>query len=281
MLVPLLLALAIQQAPFDTTVAVGPDARLDVALTAGSIEVNVWDRSAVRVVARPERGAVVTVELDGTVLRVRATHPEGGIDLVAYAITVPRQMGLTLGRGDVDIAVHGTHGSVDARTSSGSITVEGGRGSVSLRSFQGPIDVRGAHATVTVESTTGAIQLHQVVGDVAVSSSSNHLTLEAVDSRNLRARSIAGVIRFSGPLHPDGRYALTTHSGSVFVSSPLPINATVAVASVDGAFHSALPYTVTERRRPQIYTARFGNGGAQVSLETFSGGIVLEELKPM
>ena len=281
MLVSILLTLTIQQIPFDTTVAVRSDTRLDVSLSAGSIDVKVWDRSAVWIVARPERGAVVTAELDGAVLRVRARSPQGGIDLVDYEITVPRQMSLTLGRGDVDIAIHGTQGSVDASITSGSIAVEGGRGMVLLRSFQGPIEVRGAQATVTAESTTGAIRLHDVVGDVAVTSNSNHLTLEGVDSRNLRARSIAGVIRFSGPLHQDGRYALTTHSGSVFVRSPLPINATVAVATVGGAFSSALPYSVTERRRQHIYTARFGNGGAQVSLETFTGGIVVEELKPM
>ena len=281
MLVPILLTLAVQHAPLDTTVAVRSDTRLEVSLSAGSINVKVWDRSAVRIVARSDRGTVATAELDGAVLRVRARTPGGGIDVADYEITVPRRMSLTLGRGDVDITVRGTEGAVDASVTSGSITVEGGRGSVSLHSFQGSIEVRGARASVTAESTTGAIRLNDVVGDVAITSNSNHLTLEGVDSRNLRARSISGVIRFSGPLHQDGRYVLTTHSGSVFARTPVPINATVAVATVGGAFNSPLPYSVTERRRQNIFTARFGSGGAQVSLETFTGAIFVEELKPM
>lgn len=280
MLTSVLLALMVLQAPFDTTVAVRPETRLEVSASAGSIDVKVWDRSAVRIVARPERGAAVQAVLEGAVLHVQARTPAGGIDLVDYEITVPRRMNLTLGRRDVDIIVHGTEGSVDASITSGKIVIEGGRGSVSLRSFEGPIELRGARAGVTAESTMGPITLRDIVGDVAVTSNSNHVTLQNVDTRNLRASSIGGVIRFSGPLHEDGRYALTAHSGSVFVQSGTPINATVSVATVGGAFSSALPYTVTERRRRGIFTARFGNGSAQVSMESFSGGLVVEELKP-
>ena len=276
----MLLALVMQQALFDTTIAVRPETRLDVSLSAGSIDVKVWDRSEVRILARPQRGAVVYATLDGAVLHVRARTPSHGIDLVDYELTVPRRMSLTLGRRDVDITVHGTEGSVDASTTSGKIVIDGGRGSVTLRSFEAPIELRGARAGVVVESTMGPITLSDIVGDVDVKSNSNHVTLQDIDTRNLRAGSISGVVRFSGPLHEDGRYALTSHSGSVFVRSGTPINASVSVATVGGAFRSSQPYTITDRQRRGIFTARFGNGGAQVNLESFNGGIVLEVIKP-
>jgi hypothetical protein len=281
MLIALLLALSPSQAPFDTTIAVRPETRLVLTASAGTVDVKVWDRGDVRIVARPERGAMVVAELQGTVLDVRARTPGGGFDLVSWEITVPRRMGLTLGRGDLDITVHGTEGPVDANISSGFLKIEGGRGIVALRSFQGPIELRGARAAVTVESSLGQVTLTDVAGDVDVRSNSSHVTLQNVDTRNLRAGSIGGVIRFSGPLHPDGHYALTAHSGSVWVKSPVPINATVSLATVSGGFSSRVPYTVTDRRRQGIFTARFGEGGAQVSMESFSGGLVIEELKPM
>ncbi|HJR33883.1 MAG TPA: DUF4097 family beta strand repeat-containing protein [Gemmatimonadales bacterium] len=280
MLTATLFLLAIQQAPFDTTIAVRAETRLEVTASAGAIDVKVWDRPAVRIVARPERGSEVAAVLYGAVLDVRARTPTGGIDLVSYEITVPRHMNLTLGRRDVDITVHGTEGSVDASIASGKIVIEGGRGSVSLRSFQGPIELRGARATVKVESTVGRITLTDVVGDVDVKSNSNHVTLENVDSRNLRAGSIAGVVRFSGPLHPDGRYALTSHSGSVFLQSPPPINASIDIATVGGAFSSPLSHTITYRTRSGIFIARFGNGAAQVTMESFTGGVIVEAIKP-
>ena len=280
MLTAMLLGLVTVQAPFDTTVSVHPDTRLEVIASAGSIDVTVWDRSDVRIVARPERGARVEVMLDGAVLRVRARVPSGGIDLVSYEITVPRRMNLTLGRNDVDILVHGSEGSVDASITSGKISIDGGRGTVSLRSFQGPIELKNARGTVTAESSLGPISMADVVGDVEAKSNSNHLTLQNIDSRNLRATTVAGVIRFSGPVHENGRYALMTHSGSVFVRSTVPINATISVATVGGGFSTRLPYTVTEQRRKGIFTAKFGNGGAQVTMESFDGGLVVEEIKP-
>lgn len=280
MLTATLFLLGIQQAPFDTTIVVRAETRLEVTASAGTIDVKVWDRTAVRIVARPERGSEVAAVLYGAVLDVRARTPTGGIDLVSYEITVPRKMNLTLGRRDVDITVHGTEGSVDASITSGKIVIEGGRGSVSLRSFQGPIELRGARATVKVESTVGRITLTDVVGDVDVKSNSNHVTLENVDSRNLRAGSIAGVVRFSGPLHPDGRYVLTSHSGSVFLKSPPPINASIDIATVGGAFSSPQSHTITYRTRSGIFIARFGNGAAQVTMESFTGGLVVEATKP-
>jgi len=280
MLTALLLALPIPQAPFDTTISVRPETRLEVTASAGTIDVKVWDRDAVRIVARPQRRSQVRAVLDGAVLDVRARTPTGGIDVVDYEITVPRKMNLTLGRHDVDITVHGTEGSVDAIVTSGKIVIEGGRGAVSVRSFQGPITVRGARATVKAESTMGQLTLTDIVGDVDATSNSHHVTLQNVDSRNLRASSIAGVVRFSGPLHEDGRYTLTSHSGSVFLKSPPPINATIDIATVGGAFSSALPHTVTHRTRTGIFVARFGNGGAQVTMESFTGGLVVEALTP-
>lgn len=276
----LLCSLSIQQPPLDTTVSVRPDTRLEVMASAGSIDVKVWDRSAVRVVARPERGAVVSVVLDDAVLRVIARSPTGGFDLVDYEITVPRRMNLTLGRNDVDIVVHDTEGSINATVTSGRIEIIGGRGVLSLRSFAGPIVVTGARGTVLAESSQNSVTLRDVVGDVEAKSNSNHINLLDVDSRNLRASTIAGVIHFTGPLHEDGHYTMMVHSGSIWVRTPAPVNATVAVATVGGAFSSQVPHTVSDRRRPGIFTAKFGNGGAQVSLESFSGGLVVEELKP-
>lgn len=280
MLTAMLLVSAIQQAPFDTTISVRPETRLEVTASAGTIDVKVWDRTAVRIVARPQRGSQVQAVLDGAVLDVRARTPTGGIDLVDYEITVPRKMNLTLGRRDVDITVHGTEGSVDASITSGKIVIDGGRGSVSLRSFEGPIELRGARATVKAESTMGPITLTDIVGDVDAKSNSHHVTLQNVDSRNLRAASIGGVVRFSGPLHEDGRYVLTSHSGSVFLKSAPPINATIDIATVGGGFMSASPHTVTYRARAGIFTTRFGNGGAQVTMESFSGGLVVEAITP-
>ena len=274
-----LLVIAAQQStPVDTTIAVQPETRLEVTASAGSIDVKTWDRPVVRVVAKPSRGAAVSATLDGAVLRVSARTPEGRIDLVDYEITVPRRMDLKLGWGDVDIAVHGAEGAVEARNSRGTITIAGGRGTIAAESIDGPIVIRHARGRVSARSTNASIAIDSSSGDVDAQSTSNHVTLTSIETHNLRAVSIAGVVRFSGTLFPDGRYDLSTHLGSIWVQAPLPINATVSVATVNGAFSSALPYDIVERRRRGIFTARFGDGRAQVSVESFNGAIVLQQM---
>jgi DUF4097 and DUF4098 domain-containing protein YvlB len=267
-----------QTAPRDTTIEVRPDTRLEVRASAGSIDVKTWDRAAVRIVAKPSRGSVVRAALEGAVLTVSAPSPEGRIDLVDYEITVPRRMDLNLGWGDVDITVHDAEGSVEARNAAGKITIDGGRGTIAAQSIDGPIVIRHARGRVTARSANAPVTVEDAVGDVDAQSTSSHVTLTGVESHNLRAASVGGVVRFSGPLFPDGHYDLSSHSGSIWVKSPPPLNATVSVATVSGAFSSAFPHQVVERRRRGIFTARFGKGSAQVSLESFNGGIVIEQM---
>jgi DUF4097 and DUF4098 domain-containing protein YvlB len=276
-----LLVMAVQQAaPLDTTIAVQRDTRLEVSTSAGSIDVKTWERAAVRIVAKPSRGAVVSATLDGAVLRVTARSPQGRIDLVDYEITVPRRMDLKLGwsGGDVDITVHESEGAVEARNSSGTITISGGVGTILAESINGPVVIRHARGRVSARSGNGPVAVDSSSGDLDAESTTHHVTLTAIESHNLRAASVGGVVRFSGPVFPDGRYDLSSHSGSVWIKTPLPLDATVSVATVNGAFTTALPHDVVERRRRGIFTARFGDGRAQVSLESFNGAIVIEQM---
>ena len=278
MLVLTLITALQQAATVDTTIAVPPDTRLEVRAATGSIDVTTWDRAAVRIVAKPSRGAVVRATLDGAVLTVHAQSPGGRIDLVDYEIIVPSAMALKLGWGDVDITVHDAQGSVDARNSTGKITIDGGRGTVAATSIDGPIVIRHARGRVTALATNAPVTVEDAAGDVDAQSTTSHVTLTGIESRNVRAASIGGVVRFTGTLFPDGRYDLSSHMGSIWVKAPAPINATVSVATVNGAFTSGIPHEIVERRRRGIFTARFGDGRAQVSLESFSGGIVLQQM---
>lgn len=274
-----LLVMAVQQSTeLDTTIAVQPEIRLEVSTSAGSIQVRTWDRAAVHVIAKPARGAIALTALDGAVLRVSARAPDGRIDLVDFEITVPRRMDLKLGWGDVDITVHDAEGAVEARNSTGTITIDGGRGTILVESINGPIVIRHARGRVSARSTNAPVAVDSSSGDVDAQSTLNHVTLTAIETRNLRATSVVGVVRFTGPLFPDGRYDLSSHSGSIWIKTSPPINATVSVATVNGAFSSGVPHQIVERRRRGIFTARFGDGRAQVSVESFNGAIVLESM---
>ncbi|HEX2077165.1 MAG TPA: DUF4097 family beta strand repeat-containing protein [Longimicrobium sp.] len=282
MLSTLVLLAALQQpAALDTTLAVRPSTRLEVQLSAGSIRVSAWDRDAVRVQARPRGQAAVDVRLAGSVLNVTGRAPQGSaVEVADVEVTAPRWMDLKLGRGDVDITVTGSQGSIDASNYDGDISVDGGRGVVILQSTLGAVTLRRARGRVSASATHEPVTISDVVGDVEAESDSKQVTLARIDSRNVRATSVGGAIRFSGPFHPDGRYSFSTHMGSIWAWVPAPANATLSVATVNGGFGSDFPHTVTERTRRMIFTARVGDGSAQVQMESFSGGIFLRRLVP-
>jgi hypothetical protein len=115
------------------------------------------------------------------------------------------------------IDVTGSEGEIVAKNHSGDITIDGGRGSVALKSVLGAITLRGATAGSPRKRCTLSCDLRTLSAMSDVESSSNHLYLTRVDSRALTASTIGGVLWFTGPLRDDGRYAFTTHSGSIFL----------------------------------------------------------------
>jgi hypothetical protein len=264
-------------ATIDTTFAVSSSAELRLDASAGSVSVRVWDRSAVRVVARPAGGTTVRITSATNLVSVLGVA-DRRIDDAVYEITVPRHMPVTVGTGDLGVDIEGCEGGVVAKNYSGRITVGKTKGPVTVKSALGEVVVHDAAGRVSVQSQYAPIKLTDVNGDVEVEGSANHLYLTRVDAGTLSASTVNGGIWFSGPLHGDGRYSLSTHSGSVFLTVPPPVNATVHVSTVSGAFASPLPMTRQEGSRRGSFTVIFGNGAASLDVETFNGGIVVQPL---
>src|SRR6185369_651735 len=89
-----LLAAALQQS--DTTVAVRPNARLELENFGGSIVVRTWDRNEVRVRASHARRDYIRVSASASVVHVEAESRLGVARSVDYEITVPAAMSLDL-----------------------------------------------------------------------------------------------------------------------------------------------------------------------------------------
>jgi DUF4097 and DUF4098 domain-containing protein YvlB len=261
----------------DTTIATGPATQLRLNASAGRLTVRVWDQSCVRIVATPVRGTVVRAELAANVVNISSVATAGRVDDADYQITVPRRMALTLGSGDIAMDIAGCEGEVIAKNYSGRIAVSGTRGTLSLKSVLGEVVVENAVGRVSVQAQNAPVRLTDVKGEVQVEGSANHLYLARVDSHRLTASTVSGVIWFSGPFHEDGHYSLSTHSGSVFLSVPEPVNATIQVSTVTGAFSSAFPAKREEGPRRGRFTVKVGTGAAAVDVETFNGGIVLKK----
>jgi len=259
--------------PLDTTITTTAK-QLRVDASAGRLTVRVWDQNAVHIIVHPQPNTRARIEASPTLVSVSGSAG-GRIDEAEYQVTVPRRMAVTIGGGDMAIDIAGCEADVTARNYSGKLTVAGVKGSIVLKSVLGEIAVQESTGSVAAQTQQAAIRLTDVTGSVNVEGTWNHIYLTRVNAKALTASTIAGVIWFSGPLHVDGRYSLSTHDGSVFFTLPQPVDATFHVSTVSGAFTTTLPSTREDGPRRGRFTVRVGKGSANVDVETFNGGVVV------
>ena len=171
-------------------------------------------------------------------------------------------------------------GPVRLGSISGGVTLVCATGDVEVESVSGDVsatDIRDGHTEIS--STSGDVQVRQVKGSLTARSVSGDVSLDRVDGDDVGVETVSGEIGFSGPIHDNGRYRFRSHSGDVTVRTDGDLNATVSVSTFSGDLESDWPITITPgrggRMHGQDWEFTVGNGGARLTLESFSGTIYL------
>ena len=149
--------------------------------------------------------------------------------------------------------------SLEVRTFSAPITVTGvaaSEGHFLLRSISGDLTVRGLNGhDLRAETVSGALRLTDVV------------------SLRSNLKTLTASIRLDGQLHPKGWYEIQTHSGPVALAlGGLPafqIEARTYVGEIRNDLEVAGP------TGPRSLEYRHGDGGPQITVDTFSGRVHL------
>jgi DUF4097 and DUF4098 domain-containing protein YvlB len=257
----------------DTVIPVERGARLDVEHPRGQVTVQVWDRDAVRVTGG--NGAPLDIARRGSVLRVRSDLRALRRENAELSITLPRWMDMEIRGHQTGVRVDGAGGEVLIEILTGDVAVEGGVGRVTLRTLQGDVRLRGARGRVDVRAVNNPVTLEEITGDVTVDATNGGIVMRRVRSGSVRATTVNGGIRYEGQIQDNGRYAFTTHNGSIDVTMPDAVNATVAAVSYMGAFNAEFPVRRTGVTRDRHYNFTLGSGSARVELESFNGTITL------
>jgi DUF4097 and DUF4098 domain-containing protein YvlB len=269
----LLLLALLQQ--IDSTVPVERGQRLEVNAFAGDIAVTVWNRDAVRVQADAEGRTRVEIDRNATTVMVRTAGRRGPPSDVSLQITAPAWMALDLSGVNTEMSVAGARAAVSAETVQGDVSVTGGAGLVSLSSVQGSVSLTGAKGRLEVHSVNADVEVSKSAGEVTAETVNGDVTLDGVDATSVSATSLNGDVAYNGPLHNNGRYALSTHNGDVTVTVADGSSASVSVSTFNGEFASDFPVTLRETRKGKRFSFTIGGGSAQVTLESFQGTIEL------
>jgi putative adhesin len=175
-------------------------------------------------------------------------------------------------------------GSVETRTRNGNVEVEHADGPVTITTTRGAVRVHKTSGNVRVVSISGPIEIKCVQGRVEVANTEAPIDLANINGE-VKAAATNSSVRFTGSLHDDGRYDLKSMSGRVEMILPDNTNGFVALLTsyqgiVESDFKLKAIQPTIEGPNGRRLIGRFGNGKAQISLDSFDGLVRLTRAAP-
>lgn len=251
---------------FTKTIRLGRSGRLELDNLSGDVEVTGVSGDDVKITATKRvhaanesagRGALNAIEIEvvdrAGVVSISAGPTRGRFSSgeIDYVITVPTGTNLSL------------------KTASGDVSVKNITGDLVVNSLSGDV--------VVGDARPRAIEIELVSGDVS---------LEKVDSERLHVKSVSGDIVLTGKLAKTGRYDISTHSGDIQVipegNAGFDLDAATFSGDVTSDFALRLGGTRTNlsptdrgSRRNNNIRGTINDGGASLTLHTFSGDILI------
>ena len=223
-------------------------------------------------------------ERNGSV-EVRTEYPRrnwsGGVD---YTVAVPRDANVILRSVSGDIRVSNLNGDLRAETASGDIAASAVRRLRQAKTFSGDLEIADSDSEDLVGSTiSGTIVARGLKArSVDLQSVSGDVRMTDLESDRTFVRSVSGTVDFSGRLAPKGRYEFQSHSGDVRVAPVGASGFSIEASTFNGDLRSDFPLTL-QGNPPNSFTRRntrgirgsFGEGGAVLTVQSFSGNITI------
>jgi Toastrack DUF4097 len=282
---------------FSAKYHLGRDGRVSVANISGDIVVTAGSGEEVSVEA-VKRGRGDRSQLDQ--VRIEADNAPGRVDIktvypmrsnssvsVDFTIVVPAGASLEVHSISGSVKVTGVRGSVRAEAVSGTVTAADTPKLEVAKTISGNVTLTNVQTDgdITVGTINGAMSAKSIKAHgIDFSSISGDLVIADMVCDRLGAKSVSGNVEYAGTISKTGRYSLTSHSGTVRLTLANPSGFELNAESFSGSVRSDFPVTLgptsgrNERGRAgpgRTMHAVFGDGGATLTIRTFSGDIVI------
>jgi len=274
------LAWASQQV--DETRDADSDARIDVDIISGSINVVGWDRNQVQITG--------TIGDDVEALEVSGSGRSISIDLdvpdswgrrhreidASLQISIPVGAQLTVETVSAEITVDDVTGAVELGSVSGQIKVAGSPSRADVETVSGDIRVDGNQTAISAESVSGDVELTGAVETVEAASVSGDIEVSATQIQRATFESVSGDLEFSGGLTANARLHAEAHSGNVTLVLPGDTSATWEVETFSGNVTNEFgpgPKRSSEHGPGKWLKFTTGAGDARITVDSFSGNV--------
>jgi len=254
----------------DTTLSGRGVRHLDIEFHKGSVEVRGWDQDQIQIGA--ERLEMLDIDHHGSRVSIEASRRRMDQER-NVTVMVPRRLDVSIEGIKMDVTVADIEGEVTAETLQGDLDIRRVRGAIDIETISGTAQVFEAGGDVRVESTSGSIRLQNIAGEILAAVVSGNIDISGASGSFLEAETVSGTIRFEAELDPRGDYSLSSHSGRVRLEVPENVSMVVLVETHSGGLDVDIPNAVLLSSRADRKRLQFGSGGAEVDIETFSGGV--------
>ena len=284
---------------FSRTVRIGRTGALDLQNVAGDISVTGGGGDDVRIeavkrVRHPNEAeakvllseiAIEVADRGGRV-EVRTEYPRrrnwsGGVD---FTVSVPRDASVALRSVSGTVKVTNINGELRAETVSGDIIMMTAKKLRVAKTVSGDVEISESEADeLSLGSVSGDVIVNRLKGNgFDAQSVSGDMRLTDVEIDHASIRSVSGDIDYSGRLARNGRYQFQSHSGDIRVTPADAKGFAIEASTFSGDVRS--DYALTLQTSPansftpgrnRSVRGSFGDAGATLTLQSFSGDIVI------
>jgi hypothetical protein len=266
----------------DRRMAVDQDVSIRIHNMAGSVRIEAWDRDSLAVTGTVSDAAVNRFFIGGS-RRAAKMGIEGPMELdqgpAHLYIRLPARAKVWVKSATANIVMSGLHGGIDAFSTSGNIRFDGEPDQLNVETMDGNVDVTAGGTWVRAKTASGTITIRGPGEDVGATTVSGSISMLSSGMRRARIESVTGDVSFSGWLTRDGALAVENHSGTIDILLPFDIFADFELSSYHGTIRNEFrPFTppAGQASAEQVFS-NGGGGGADVSVRTFKGNIVLRK----
>jgi Putative adhesin len=231
------------------------------------------------IVERPNRAELKTIYPGGDEMR-RGNRRNVDVS-VAFNVTVPTGTRVRANSISGAVSAKDVKGDLVLKSVSGAVRLANGGGSGTAESISGSVEVLDSafDAAMSASTASGSITLRRVKAKrLAVHSISGSLAMDDVDCQVVEGQTVSGTVQFGGTLSRNGRYELSSHSGTLNVAVGAGTGFAVEATSFSGSVRSDYEFAQRDREPAQGRMHRslrgvHGDGSAVLELSTFSGSI--------
>jgi hypothetical protein len=169
-----------------------------------------------------------------------------------------------------NVFVNNVNGPVNVSTVTGAVLIKDADSDVRAVSISGPISIECAKGRAEATTTNGVITLTSIGGDLDATTTGGTIVFTGAirEGGRYRLKSMSGIVRMFIQKEPPGFLAsLSSYKGQILLDFEMETELSANTATSD------LPSTQGQPVRRMV--GRYGDGGARITLDSFSGSVQL------